>query len=114
MTPASELGIRVGWFEEESWFKERVGYWVFREAFSGSASFIPAVSPHRCWDFIDDTLWWIIKTPILVTILVSRRTTFHTPPRRIKSPDRVVSSLHRPAGELHPLHPDNPDSAAED
>lgn len=114
MTPASELGIRVGWFEEESWFKERVGCWLFREAFSGSASFIPAVSPHRCWDLIDDTLWWIIKTPILVTILVSRRATSHTPPRRIKSPDPVVSSLRCLAGELHPLHPDNPDSAAED
>uniref|UniRef100_H3CR63 Vasoactive intestinal peptide receptor 1a n=1 Tax=Tetraodon nigroviridis TaxID=99883 RepID=H3CR63_TETNG len=24
-----------------------------------------------CWDIIDDTLWWIIKTPILVTILVN-------------------------------------------
>ncbi len=25
----------------------------------------------RCWDFIDDDLWWIIKTPTLITILVS-------------------------------------------
>lgn len=26
---------------------------------------------YRCWDFIDDNLWWIIRTPILIIILVS-------------------------------------------
>lgn len=70
------------------------------------------ITPNRCWDIIDDTLWWIIKTPILVTILVSHGTTFHTPPRIMQSRDWAVYSCV--AGELHPLHPYNPDSAPED
>lgn len=30
------------------------------------------ISSNRCWESIDDTRWWIIKAPILVTILVSQ------------------------------------------
>lgn len=30
------------------------------------------ISPDRCWESIDDPRWWIIKAPILVTILVSQ------------------------------------------
>uniref|UniRef100_A0A8B9GQD7 Vasoactive intestinal peptide receptor 1a n=1 Tax=Astyanax mexicanus TaxID=7994 RepID=A0A8B9GQD7_ASTMX len=26
---------------------------------------------HRCWDFIDDNLWWIIRTPIVIIILMN-------------------------------------------
>lgn len=70
------------------------------------------ITADRCWDIIDDTLWWIIKTPILGSILVSHAATFHTPLRIMRSRDRVVCSCL--AGELHPLHPYNPDPPAED
>lgn len=30
------------------------------------------ISSDRCWESIDDPRWWIIKAPILVTILVSQ------------------------------------------
>lgn len=33
---------------------------------------VPLISSGRCWESIDDTRWWIIKAPILVTILVSQ------------------------------------------
>lgn len=70
------------------------------------------IAADRCWDIIDDTLWWIIKTPILGTILVSHAPTFRTPPRITRSRDQVVYSCL--AGELYPLHPYNPDPPAED
>lgn len=76
------------------------------------APFLRPIAAERCWDIIDDTLWWIIKTPILGTILVSHAATFGTPPRITRSRDRVVYSCL--AGELHPLHPYNPDPPAED
>lgn len=90
-----------------------VSHWMFLDApVSVSVLSAPRVLIARCWDIIDDTLWWIIKTPILVTILVSHTATFRTPPRIRRSRDRVVCSCL--AGELHPLHPYNPNPPAED
>uniref|UniRef100_A0A673H2Q7 Vasoactive intestinal polypeptide receptor-like n=1 Tax=Sinocyclocheilus rhinocerous TaxID=307959 RepID=A0A673H2Q7_9TELE len=62
-----------------SFFSERKYFWwyiligwgvpgVFITVWSITKSYLHDIG---CWDFIDDDLWWIIKTPTLVTILMN-------------------------------------------
>uniref|UniRef100_A0A452FHL4 Vasoactive intestinal polypeptide receptor 1 n=1 Tax=Capra hircus TaxID=9925 RepID=A0A452FHL4_CAPHI len=53
-----------------SFFSERKYFWGY--IFIGWApSFSPTVPCPRCWDTINSSLWWIIKAPILASILVN-------------------------------------------
>ncbi|TNM98077.1 hypothetical protein fugu_014323 [Takifugu bimaculatus] len=62
-----------------SFFSERKYFWGYILIGWGAPSvFISAwvltkayLNDPGCWEIIDDTLWWIIKTPILGTILVN-------------------------------------------
>uniref|UniRef100_A0A8C1BEN2 Vasoactive intestinal peptide receptor 1a n=2 Tax=Cyprinus carpio TaxID=7962 RepID=A0A8C1BEN2_CYPCA len=62
-----------------SFFSERKYFWwyiligwgvpgVFITVWSITKAYLHDI---ECWDFIDDDLWWIIKTPTLVTILMN-------------------------------------------
>uniref|UniRef100_A0A673BCH8 Vasoactive intestinal peptide receptor 1a n=1 Tax=Sphaeramia orbicularis TaxID=375764 RepID=A0A673BCH8_9TELE len=58
-----------------SFFSERKYFWWYIligwGAFRGDVCSESLISSGRCWEIIDDSRWWIIKTPILVTILVN-------------------------------------------
>lgn len=64
----------------------------------------------RCWETINDKPWWIIKTPILITILVSVAHVFVCSLSDSAYQSHLLSPL---TGELHPLHLHNPHFAAE-
>ncbi|XP_016127912.1 vasoactive intestinal polypeptide receptor-like isoform X1 [Sinocyclocheilus grahami] len=62
-----------------SFFSERKYFWwyiligwgvpgVFITIWSITKAYLHDIG---CWDFIDDDLWWIIKTPTLITILMN-------------------------------------------
>uniref|UniRef100_A0A3P8TVW5 Vasoactive intestinal peptide receptor 1a n=1 Tax=Amphiprion percula TaxID=161767 RepID=A0A3P8TVW5_AMPPE len=53
-----------------SFFSERKYFWWYILIGWGTAC-LYFLSSVRCWEIIDDSPWWIIKTPILVTILVN-------------------------------------------
>uniref|UniRef100_A0A668ACI9 Vasoactive intestinal peptide receptor 1a n=1 Tax=Myripristis murdjan TaxID=586833 RepID=A0A668ACI9_9TELE len=50
------------WYIMIGWGTLFITAWVITKAY---------VNDPGCWDMIDDNRWWIIKTPILVTILVN-------------------------------------------
>uniref|UniRef100_A0A8C2XVH0 Vasoactive intestinal peptide receptor 1a n=1 Tax=Cyclopterus lumpus TaxID=8103 RepID=A0A8C2XVH0_CYCLU len=58
-----------------SFFSERKYFWWYILIGWGTYQIqwgiLSLISPDRCWEIIDDRPWWIIKTPILVTILVN-------------------------------------------
>uniref|UniRef100_A0A667ZI34 Vasoactive intestinal peptide receptor 1a n=1 Tax=Myripristis murdjan TaxID=586833 RepID=A0A667ZI34_9TELE len=55
-----------------SFFSERKYFWWYIMIGWGTCQMLRAyVNDPGCWDMIDDNRWWIIKTPILVTILVN-------------------------------------------
>ncbi|XP_061791534.1 vasoactive intestinal polypeptide receptor-like [Nerophis lumbriciformis] len=65
--------LAVSFFSERKYF-----WWYILIGWGAPTIFISAwaitkayVNDFGCWDIIDDKLWWIIKTPILVTILVN-------------------------------------------
>ncbi|XP_028833593.1 vasoactive intestinal polypeptide receptor isoform X2 [Denticeps clupeoides] len=65
--------LAVSFFSEKKYF-----WWYILIGWGVPATFITAWSITKaylndvgCWDLIDDDLWWIIKTPILMTVLVT-------------------------------------------
>uniref|UniRef100_A0A3B4B4A7 G-protein coupled receptors family 2 profile 2 domain-containing protein n=1 Tax=Periophthalmus magnuspinnatus TaxID=409849 RepID=A0A3B4B4A7_9GOBI len=52
-----------------SFFSERKYFWWY--ILIGWAISFCIFFFHSCWDIIEDSLWWIIKTPVLVTILIN-------------------------------------------
>ncbi|XP_029931310.1 vasoactive intestinal polypeptide receptor-like [Myripristis murdjan] len=65
--------LAVSFFSERKYF-----WWYIMIGWGAPSLFITAwvitkayVNDPGCWDMIDDNRWWIIKTPILVTILVN-------------------------------------------
>uniref|UniRef100_A0A673BGM4 Vasoactive intestinal peptide receptor 1a n=1 Tax=Sphaeramia orbicularis TaxID=375764 RepID=A0A673BGM4_9TELE len=56
-----------------SFFSERKYFWwyILIGWGAGDVCSESLISSGRCWEIIDDSRWWIIKTPILVTILVN-------------------------------------------
>ncbi|KAM9332843.1 vasoactive intestinal polypeptide receptor-like [Pholidichthys leucotaenia] len=65
--------LAVSFFSERKYF-----WWYILIGWGAPAIFISAwvitktyLNHPGCWDIIDDSPWWIIKTPILVTILVN-------------------------------------------
>ncbi|KAL3054769.1 hypothetical protein OYC64_017660 [Pagothenia borchgrevinki] len=65
--------LAVSFFSERKYF-----WWYILIGWGAPTIFISAwvitkayLNDHGCWEIIDDSPWWIIKTPILVTILVN-------------------------------------------
>uniref|UniRef100_A0A3Q3JDM0 Vasoactive intestinal peptide receptor 1a n=1 Tax=Monopterus albus TaxID=43700 RepID=A0A3Q3JDM0_MONAL len=62
-----QMLLAVSFFSEKRYF-----WWYILIGWGREFSVIYSfVFSDRCWETIDDNPWWIIKTPILVTILVN-------------------------------------------
>lgn len=75
-------------------------------------------SPYRCWETIDDSSWWIVKTPILATVLVSDSSGLREERSclqlSVNCSGSIKMSISLWAGECFPFHFYHPDFATED